>query len=79
MARRVSKFAAILYGMAIVGGLGLGAREVVAQPAAMDCSNDGWLFLGACASSVDCTAACQAIHGDQAEGHCYGGCCRCLW
>lgn len=62
--------------------LAVGAKSALAQPVTMDCLNDGWVHLGSCTSAGECTTNCQAIHGQDAVGHCPGapnGCCTCLF
>jgi hypothetical protein len=77
MAQRIKGTGKLLYAFAIALSLGFGARELRADPT-FDCPNDGWEFLGACASEQACDDACDGIHGLGAGGRCVSGCCHCF-
>ena len=70
------------FGFLVAVALAVGAQSAFARSVTMDCPNDGWVHLGSCSSTSQCDAACKAIHGPDAVGHCPGapnGCCTCLF
>lgn len=77
MARRMKGIGLALYVLAIVAGLGFGAAALQAQPVD-GCPDDGWEFLGACSSQLECDLNCINVHfPNEQGGKCFGGCCTC--
>jgi hypothetical protein len=70
----------VLYALVIVGAMSLGARQAFAERAEASCLNDGWNFLGACSSQLDCQNKCDQVHQPPVWGRCStSGCCSCLF
>ncbi len=64
----------------VLGGLAFGTSALFASPTIAACPDDGWAFLGACASQPECQNKCEAVHGLDVFGVCSpSGCCRCLF
>jgi hypothetical protein len=75
MAKKAKGIGTLLYAAAIMAALAFGASTVRADPA--PCNNDGWEWLGACSSQLECDNNCLVVHPGGPGGKCLGGCCQC--
>ncbi len=69
----VSRIALIL---AIVAGIGFGARTAFAEETAFTCIFAPPSQLGACNTTPECNTLCVGTYGGDA-GDCVNGCCFC--
>lgn len=76
MQRRMGKASGIFAVLAIVAGMGFGAREAFATETAFSCTYSPPSRLGACTSTPECDNWCVNDWGG-VRGTCIFGCCFC--